>query len=121
MDKRMQTTTLSLELSGAWDLSRGNELQALLRPAEKVDELVLNLSKVTIVDASFLTSLVVLINRMVARNRFGVIRIVGASPNIIREFQACRLETLFDFQAAHVPRRPHFTRGTIMQRISAAD
>jgi len=97
IDKRYQPRTLALELSGAWDLSRGEELQTLLRPAQNVDELVLDLSKATIVDASFLASLVVLINRMVARNRFGVIRILGASPHIVRVFETCRLETLFDF------------------------
>lgn len=126
IDKRIRPTTLALDLSGEWDLSRGEELQTLLRPAENVDELLLDLSKVTIVDASFLASLVMLVNRMVMRNRFGIIRIFGASPQIVRVFEACRLETLFDFRQSAVansdaPQRLHARRGTFMERLSAAD
>ena len=126
IDKRIRTTTLALELSGAWDISREAELRTLLHPAESVDELLLDLSKVTFVDVSFLASLVVLINRMVARNPFGRIRILGASRGVVNLFEASRLEMLFEFLQSAVdtndaPQRLHARRRRLMQRLAAAE
>lgn len=126
IDKHIRTTTLALELSGAWDISRDAELQTLLHPAENVDELLLDLSEVTFVDVSFLASLVVLINRMVARNPFSVIRILGASRGVVSLFEACRLDMLFDFlqsavDTSDVPQRLHARRRRLVQRLAAGD
>lgn len=123
IDRAFRTKTMALDLTGAWDFARREELQMLLHPAETVDELLLDFSKVTFIDASVLASLVALINRMVTRSRVGVVRIIGASRNVVRVFEACRLETLFDFSesavdANYAAQQWHPRRGTIMQRFS---
>ncbi len=51
----------------------------MLRPTEATDEVLLDLSEVTFIDASFLGALIRLRNRMVKRNPLGTIRIAAAS------------------------------------------
>ena len=67
----------------------------MLRPTEATDEVLLDLSEVTFIDASFLGALIRLRNRMVKRNPLGTIRIVAASRQVTRIFEMCQLQTLF--------------------------
>jgi anti-anti-sigma factor len=95
IDRTLETKTASFKLVGDWDFSRRNELQVMLRPAEAADEVLLDFSAVTFIDASVLGSLIGLLNRVVERNRLGTIRIVAASRQVTRILGLCHLETLF--------------------------
>jgi anti-anti-sigma factor len=95
LDRILETKTVSFKLVGEWNLSRRTELEAMLRPAEAADEVLLDLSEVTFIDASFLGVLIRLLNHMVERNPLGTIRIVAASRPVTRIFEICRLQTPF--------------------------
>lgn len=95
IDRTLETKIASFKLVGDWDFSRRNELEGMLRPAEAADEVLLDLSAMTFIDASVLGSLVRLLKRAVQRNCLATVRIVGASRQVTRIFELCHLETLF--------------------------
>jgi anti-anti-sigma factor len=95
IDRTLETKTASFKLVGDWDFSRRHELQTILRPAESADEVLLDFSEVTFIDASVLSCLMRLRNLVMKRNCFGAIRIVAASRNASRIFEICKLHALF--------------------------
>lgn len=70
-------------------------MQALLQPAESLDEVFLDFSGVTFIDASVLGSLMRLRRCMTDHSRLGSIQIVEASRHIVRLFEICELRELF--------------------------
>jgi len=54
-------------------------------------------SDVQAISPELLRALIGLVNQMIAHNRLGVVRILGASPSIVKIFELCNAETLFDF------------------------
>jgi anti-anti-sigma factor len=72
----------------------------MLQPAESLDEVVVDFSGVTYVDASVLGTLVRLRARMVEHGRLGIICIVAASRHIVHLFEICELQELFEFRSA---------------------
>lgn len=68
------------KLIGEWDVFRRTELQSVLQPAECLDDVSLDLSELTFLDASVLGSFVHLRNRVREHNSAGRVRIVAASP-----------------------------------------
>jgi anti-anti-sigma factor len=87
------------KLAGDWDFSRRDELQAMLRPAESLDEVLLDFSGVTFIDASVLGSLLRLHRCMIEHSRLGAIRIIAASRHIARIFEICELQELFGLRS----------------------
>src|SRR5579864_4420092 len=83
------------KLAGEWDFTRRDELRAILHPAESLDEVFLDCSEVTFIDASILGCLVRLRRCMIEHNRLSIIRIVAASRPVMRLFEICDLLALF--------------------------
>jgi anti-anti-sigma factor len=94
IDRTLETKTASFKLVGDWNFSRRDELQVTLRPAESADEVLLDFSEVTFIDASVLGCLTRLRDCVLERNRPGTIRIIAASRSIRRIFELCHLDTL---------------------------
>src|SRR5580700_4805161 len=90
------------KLAGEWDFTRQTELRAMLQPAESLDEVVVDFSDVTYIDATVLGSLVRLRLRMIEHGRLGLIRIVAASPHIARLFEICELQELFELRSTRL-------------------
>jgi len=84
-----------IKLVGEWDFFRRDELEAVLQPAESLDDVSLDLSEMTFLDASVLGSFVRLRNQVLKRNGAGKVRIVAASRAVIRLFAICDLCLLF--------------------------
>jgi anti-anti-sigma factor len=83
------------KLAGEWDFARREELQAILRPAESLEEVLLDFSEVTFMDACALGCFLRLRRSMIERRRFSNIRIIAASRAVIRLFEICQLQELF--------------------------
>ena len=96
------TAAACYKLSGEWDFARRDELQAILRAGESLDEVFLDFSAVTFIDASVLGSLMRLRRRMIEHNRLGAIRIMAASRHVIRVLEICELLELFGLAAPHI-------------------
>lgn len=81
-----------IELHGEYDLSRQEELAALLASLTGEQSIVLDMTHVTYVDSSFLNELGTL------RSRFpeSKITLQGVSPQLRRVLSLMRFETLFD-------------------------
>lgn len=92
-------TASCFKLAGDWDFTRRDELQAVLRPAESLDEVLLDLSEVTFIDASVIGCLVKLRKRMIEHSRLSSIRIVEASRHIVHLLRICELDELFGLGA----------------------
>ncbi|MEO6835169.1 MAG: STAS domain-containing protein [Candidatus Tumulicola sp.] len=95
IDQTPETKTVSFKLVGEWDFLRRNELRAMLSPAESADEVLLDFSEATFIDASVLGDLIHLLKRVTERNRLGTVRIVAASRRATRIFELCNLQELF--------------------------
>jgi anti-anti-sigma factor len=87
---------------GDWDVFRLDEVQSRLQSAESFDEVNLDLSQMTFLDASVLGSFVRLRNRVLKRNGAGKVRIVAASGAVVRLFAMCELSTNFGLPAPMV-------------------
>lgn len=108
-----------LKLLGEWDCSRRSELRSVLQLAESLDDVSLDLSEVTFLDASVLGSFVRLRNRVLERNGAGRVRIVAASPFAICLLTLCELGELFGLQEASVPVMPREPRrGSVIRGIT---
>jgi anti-anti-sigma factor len=95
IEQTLGRTTASFKLVGEWDFCRRDELQCMLRPAEAADEVLLDLSEATFIDASVLGALSRLLKRMLERNSLGTVRVVAASRQVKRVFEVCHLQALF--------------------------
>lgn len=89
-----------LKLVGEWDFFRHNELEVVLQSAESLDDVSLDLSEMTFLDASVLGSLVRLRNRVLERSSVGRVRIVAASQAATFLLTLCDLRTSFALQEA---------------------
>jgi anti-anti-sigma regulatory factor len=92
--------TASIRLPANLVIDDIDEIQALLAPAEWADEAIVDFSELPAISATVLGALLALVNGMAARNRLGVVRIVGANPRILRIFKLCRADSLFDLSRA---------------------
>jgi anti-anti-sigma factor len=90
------------KLAGEWDFTRRDELQAILRPAESLDRVLLDFSEATFIDASVLRCLMSLRRRMLQRNRLSHIRITAASRVVHRLLEICELQELFGLRSPTV-------------------
>jgi anti-anti-sigma regulatory factor len=102
----MFVKTASIRVPGALNIDDFDAVRELLAPAEWADEAVIDFSEVGAINATVLGCLIVVINRMVERNRLGIVRIVGANASILRIFELCHAETLFDFASPQTPLAP---------------
>jgi anti-anti-sigma regulatory factor len=96
----MLVKTASIRVPADLNISDFDEVEEMFRPAEWVDEAILDFSELPAISATVLGCLVNVVNRMVARNRLGIVRIVGANAGIVKIFKLCNAETLFDFSEA---------------------
>jgi anti-anti-sigma factor len=96
----MYVKTTSIDLHGELDISSRDTLREILRPAGSADEAILDFSDVTFIDASALGCLVAVVNRMVENNRLGIVRVVGASRQVLSVFHHCRLDMVFDLSGS---------------------
>lgn len=87
------------KLAGDWDFSRRDELQAMLQSAEALDDVTLDLSEITFLDASVLGTFIRLRNRVLKHNSVGRVRIVAASRAVVCLFTLCDLRTMFGLPA----------------------
>lgn len=87
--------TASLKLVGDWDFSRRGELERMVRSAEAADDVLLDLSEATFIDASVVGTLIGLRKRLTDRNAVGNIRIVAASRLVRLIFEICNLQAAF--------------------------
>jgi len=85
-----------VKLAGDLDFSRKPELQRLLGAAENSDIAILDLQNVTYLDSSALSSFMSLKKHMVERGKAGVVRVAGASAPLLRIFQICGLDRVFE-------------------------
>lgn len=92
-------TAACFKLEGEWDFTRRDELQVVLRPAESLDEVLLDFSAVTFIDASVMGTLLRLRKCMIERSRLGSIRITEVSRHIVHLFKICELDELFGLGA----------------------
>jgi anti-anti-sigma factor len=99
IDRALGVRGACFKIVGEWDFCRRDELQALLQPAESLDDVTLDLSEMTFLDASVLGSLVRLRNRVLKHNSAGKVWIVAASPAVACLFEMCGLQTLFGLAA----------------------
>jgi anti-anti-sigma factor len=93
------TAAACFKLAGEWDFTRRYELQTILRPAESLDEVLLDFSAVTFIDASVMGCLLRLRRRMIEHGCLGTIRIIAASGHIVHLFEICELGEIFGFGA----------------------
>ena len=89
--------TASIRVPADLNVSDFDEVEEMFRPAEWVDEAILDFSELPAISATVLGCLVNVVNRMVGRNRLAIVRIVGANSEILKIFKLCKAETLFDF------------------------
>lgn len=92
-------TDPALKLSGEYDVWRRNELQAALESAELSNAVVIDMSRVTFMDAGAVGLLIGFRRRL--RERFPQGKVVlRRVPRIVRRVLAIsRAEALFDFTA----------------------
>lgn len=81
-----------IELHGEYDLSRREELAALLASVDGVKAVVLDLTRVTYVDSSFLNELGALRTRL----KDAHITLLGVSPQLRRVLSLMRFDTIFE-------------------------
>ena len=81
-----------VELHGEYDLSRKEELAAVLTSLTGEQPILLDLTRVTYVDSSFLNELGTLRSRLPDAK----IALHGVSPQLRRVLSLMRFETLFD-------------------------
>jgi anti-anti-sigma regulatory factor len=89
--------TATVRLPAGLDVCDLAAIQELFRSAESADQAILDFSELLAVSPQLLGALITLVNRMVGHNRLGLVRIVGANPGIVRIFELCHAETLFEF------------------------
>lgn len=82
----------SIELHGEYDLSRREELGALLASIDAGKPVILNLTRVTYVDSSFLNELGTLRSRL----KESKITLLGVSPQLRRVLSLMRFDAIFD-------------------------
>lgn len=87
-------TSVALRLAGEYDISRQEELEEDLACALDADVAVLDLSEVSYLDSSTLTSLIRLRKRMMERGP-GIVKIAGAPPQVRRIFSLTNLDKIF--------------------------
>jgi anti-anti-sigma regulatory factor len=92
--------TASVRMPANLDIDDVDRVKALLAPAECADEAIVDFSELPVISATILGALVSLMNRMVERNRLGVVRIVGANPSTLQVLKLCRADSLFDLSGA---------------------
>jgi anti-anti-sigma factor len=90
------------KLAGEWDFARRRELQAILRPAESLDEVLLDFSEVTFIDASVVGCLMRLRRHMIEHGRLSNIRIIAASRVVTRIFEICQLQKVFGLRSTMI-------------------
>lgn len=88
--------TVRLSLSGEYDLADRERLEALLSPAETVDNVILDMSQATYLDSTALSCLWKLKQAMLTRGG-GRVQLVGLSSSLRRIFQITGLDEFFDF------------------------
>jgi len=93
----MYLKTASIKLRSDLDVADFDSVRTALAPAERADEAVVDFTELAFISATVLGCLVAVVNSMVAHNRLGVVRIVGANDRIMKVFRLCNAETLFDF------------------------
>lgn len=81
-----------IELYGEYDLSRKEELAAFLASIDGKKPVVLDVTRVTYVDSSFLNELGMLRSRL----KDAQITLHGANPQLRRVLSLMRFDTLFD-------------------------
>lgn len=94
--RKMFVKTVSIRIPSGLAVDDVTEVESLFAPAEWADEALLDFSELPSISATVLGAMLSLLNRMVAHNRIGVVRITGANPRILRVFALCRADSLFD-------------------------
>lgn len=89
-----------VKLDGDLDFSRKADIEATLAQADSVDIAVVDLSEVSYIDSSCLSSLAVLKKRMQENGTAAILRIAGANESLSRIFQICGLDKSFEMCAS---------------------
>lgn len=92
MNQESSGSVRRIELHGEYDLSRREELAALLASVGGEKPVVLDLTRVTYVDSSFLNELGTLRSRLKESD----ITLFGVSPQLRRVLGLMRFDTIFD-------------------------
>ena len=89
-------TSSVVRLDGDLDFSRKAELEKLLAGAELSDIAIIDLRHATYVDSSVLSCLMALKKHMAERGTAAVVRVAGANDSLLRIFQICGLDKIFE-------------------------
>lgn len=90
-----------ITLCGEFDLFRKEELAATLRQAEGAAVVVLDLAETTFVDATALSSLLVLRKKL--RESGGSVHVIGARPHIRKLFAITGIDKVFEIHDQAAP------------------
>ncbi len=88
--------TVRVRLSGEFDLSSEEQLEALLLPAEDADNAIIDMSETTYIDSTALSCLIRLKKRLAARGDVGTVYLVGMNSSIRKLFSITGLDGVFE-------------------------
>lgn len=93
-------TVSIVKLNGDLDFSRKAQIEATLAEADSADIAIVDLSEVTYIDSSCLSSLAALKKRMRDNGTAAILRIAGANESLRRIFEICGLDKSFEMCAS---------------------
>ena len=93
-------TVKVVKLDGDLDFSRKSQIEATLSQADFSDIAIVDLSSVSYIDSSCLSSLALQKKRMRQNGTAGILRIAGASDSLKRIFEICGLDKSFELYSS---------------------
>lgn len=92
----LDQAAVTVSLQGAYDVNSRDTLKRLLAPAERAEQAVIDVSRVTYAGTTLLNALIALRKSMRKHGTAGAIRLVGSSAQIRRVLTITCLDNIFE-------------------------